>query len=67
MGIDEEFRKRGYDVLLLAKLFSNASKRLPSIESVSGSLVADINLDMVGPLEKLGEKALEYNVYTKEF
>jgi hypothetical protein len=67
MGVEEGFRKRGYDTRLMIELFNNTSERLPSIESVSGSLVADVNLDMAGPLGKLGERALEYNVYTKEF
>jgi len=67
MGVDEGFRRRGYDVRLMVELFKNISERLPSIQNVSGSLVAEVNLDMAGPLGKLGEKALEYSVYTKEF
>lgn len=66
MGVEEKLRKGSYTLRMMNEFFKNTSKRIPSIEDVSGSLVAQVNLDMARPLERFGKKALSYNVYTKD-
>jgi len=66
MGVDEAYRKRAYDTKIMAELFNNTKERLKTINEVSGSLVAEVNLDMARALRKLGSEALCYNVYTKK-
>ncbi len=61
LGIKKEYRKNGLDSKLYAAIAKNATAM--GITHGSASQLADINLDIVNPIGKLGTIAMTWRVY----
>lgn len=64
LGVKEEFRKTGIDSKLYFQTFKRG-KELGFIHG-SGSQLADINIDILNPLFKMGKLSMTWRVYSKK-
>ena len=62
LGIKEEYRKAGIDSKLYYRTFKTG--RELGFTHGSGSQLADINLDIINPLFKIGKKSMTWRVYS---
>ncbi len=62
LGVSEEYRKQGIDAMLYHDSFKAAKEM--GARSASFSELADINLDIIRPLEKMGDRAMTWRVYS---
>ncbi len=62
LGVREEYKKSGIDALLYHETFKRAIAL--GIREVSGSQIAEKNIDMISPLERMAEKAMTWRVYS---
>lgn len=62
LGVKEEYRKSGIDAMLYHDSFKNAMKI--GARRASFSELADINLDILTPLQKMGDLAMTWRVYS---
>ncbi|MCL5069515.1 MAG: hypothetical protein M1308_01240 [Actinobacteria bacterium] len=62
LGVREEYRKAGIDSKLYYKTFKTAKDL--GFTHGSGSQLADINLDIINPLFKMGKKSMTWRVYS---
>ena len=62
LGIREEYRKSGIDSKLYYRTFKTGKDL--GFTHGSGSQLADINLDIINPLFKMGNKSMTWRVYS---
>jgi len=62
LGIREEYRKSGIDSKLYYRTFKTGKDL--GFTHGSGSQLADINLDIINPLFKMGKKSMTWRVYS---
>ena len=61
LGIKKEFRKAGIESKIFSSINKDASKL--GFKYASGSQLADINLDIINPIFRLGKVAFTWRVY----
>ena len=61
LGVKKEYRRAGIE----SKMYSRVNKDAVDLgfRHASGSQLADINLDIVNPISKLGKVAFTWRVY----
>jgi hypothetical protein len=61
LGIKKEFRKAGIESKIFSRINKDAVKL--GFKYASGSQLADINLDIINPIFRLGKVAFTWRVY----
>jgi hypothetical protein len=61
LGIKKEYRRSGIEARIYSKINTDAVKL--GFKYASGSQLADINLDIVNPISRLGKVAFTWRVY----
>jgi hypothetical protein len=62
LGVKEDYRKSGIDAMLYHDSFKKAIEL--GVKEASFSELAEINLDILRPLEKMGDRAMTWRVYS---